>query len=111
MPQSLHHLICERGFDSFRDGLEARFKVHRLDFTIHYSEPSPIPSLLVRLENQERAGEICVWESGNCDMTVVSLTDGNFRAKHIKLDSSDGFHQQLAALFLFVSKNEWTPTS
>lgn len=110
MSQSLHQLISERGFDRFRDGLEARFKVHRLDFTIHYSEASPVPSLLVRLENQERAGEICVWERGDCEMTVTSLADGNIRDKHTKLDSSDEFHELLAALFLYVAKDEWTPT-
>jgi hypothetical protein len=111
MSQSLKQLISERGFDSFRDGLEARFRAHRLSFRIHYSEGSPLPSLLVRLENAERLGEVCVWESGQCDITAGSLDSSEARDKHIVLETADGFHEQLAALFLYVTKREWTPAA
>ncbi len=110
MSQSLKHLISERGFDSFRDGLEARFRAHSLSFRIHYSEGSPLPSLLVGLENAERAGEVCVWESGHCDITAGSVTDGA-KDRHVVLETAEGFHEQLAALFLYVTKNEWTPAA
>jgi hypothetical protein len=108
MSQSLKHLISERGFDSFRDGLEARFRAHSLSFRIHYSEGSPLPSLLVCLENAERAGEVCVWESGHCDITAGSLADGEAKDRHVVLETAEGFHEQLAALFLYVTKREWT---
>jgi hypothetical protein len=110
MPQSLKHLISERGFDSFRDGLEARFRAHHLIYSIHYSEHSPLPSLLVRLENAECAGEVCVWESGHCDITAGSLADG-LKDRHVVLETADGFHEQLAALFLYVTKREWKPAA
>jgi hypothetical protein len=109
MSQPLHQLISERGFDRYRPGLESRFKAHGLSFTIHYSKGSPLPSLRVRLENPERLGEVCVWESGHCDITTGSLSDGETRDRHVELDSADGFHEQLAALFLYVTKSEWTP--
>ena len=109
MPQSLHHLISERGFDSFRDGLEARFRAHSLIYRIYYSpEAAPLPSLLVRLENAERLGEVCVWESGHCDITAGSLADGETKDRHVVLETAEGFHEQLAALFLYVTKREWT---
>ena len=108
MSQSLRHLISERGFDNFRDGLEARFKAHSLSFRIHYSKGSPVPSLLVCLENTERAGEVCVWESGHCDITAGSLADGEARDRHVVLKTAEGFDEQLASLFLYVTKREWT---
>ena len=108
MSHSLKHLISERGFDRFRDGLEARFKAHHLSFRIHYSESSPHPSLLVGLENAERLGEMCVWESGHCDITTGSLADGETKDRHVVLETAEGFHEQLAALFLYVTKREWT---
>src|ERR1022692_1360053 len=111
MSQSLKHLISERGFDSFRDALEARFRAHRLSFRIHYSEGSPLPSSLVRLENTERLGDVCVWESGHCDITAGSLVDGETKDRHIVLKTAEGFHEQLAALFLYVTKREWTPAA
>ena len=106
MQKSLHYLISERGFDNFRDGLEARFRVNRLSFRIHYSEGSMLPSLLVRLENEERLGEVCVWESGHCDITTGSLVDGETVDRHVLLATADGFHEQLAALFLYVANPE-----
>lgn len=106
MPQSIKHLISERGFESFRDGLEARFRAHRLSYDIHYSEGSPLPSLFVRLENAERVGEVCVWESGHCDITASSLADGETKDMHIVLETADGFNEQLAALFLYVTKRD-----
>lgn len=104
MPLSLKHLISERGFDSFRSGLEARFRANHLSFRILYSEDSPLPSLLVRLENAERLGEVCIWESGHCDITATSLADGKMKDNHVVLETAEGFHEQLSALFLYVTK-------
>jgi hypothetical protein len=103
MSHSLKHLISERGFDRFREGLEARFTANQLIFPVYYSEGSPLPSLLVALESTERLGEVCVWESGRCDTTVTSLADGKMKDKHVVLETAEGFHEQLAALFLYVT--------
>jgi hypothetical protein len=110
MSQTLHQLISERGFDRFRDGLEARFTAHGLSYRIYYSESAPLPSLLVRLEGQERCGEVCVWESGHCDVITASLTDGA-KDRHVVLEAAEGFHQQLADLFRYVTQTEFTPAA
>ena len=106
MPESLQHFISERGFDRFRPGLESRFKANRLDFNIQYSEGSPLPSLRVRLENAERIGEVCVWENGHCDITICLLCDGKMDDKHLVLESTESFHEHLAALFLYVTNKK-----
>lgn len=106
MSQSLHQLISERGFDQYRDGLEARFRAHNVSFSIHYSEGTSDPTLLVRLESDDRLGEVCVWESGNCNFTAASTEEGQFRDEHVVLESPDGFHERLAALFRYVTKRE-----
>ena len=105
MSQTLHQLISERGFDRFRDGLEARFKAHGLSYRIYYSESEYLPSLLVHLEDQERSGEVCVWESGHCNVTTGSLTDG-VKDRHVVLETAEGFHKQLADLFRYVAKRD-----
>ena len=79
-----------------------------MSFRIHYSEGSPIPSLLVGFENNERQGEVCIWESGHCDIVATSLADNAINDKHVLVETAEGFHEQLAALFLFVTKREWT---
>ena len=111
MPQSLHQFISGRGFEQYRDGLEARFRAHGLSFRIYYSEGSPDPTLLVRLERDDRLGELCVWESGYCDFTAVSTEDGMFRDEHVVLVSADGFHERLATLFRYVAKRELDTTA
>jgi len=111
MSQSLHQFISERGFDRYRDGLESRFRAHGLSFSIHYSEGAPDPTLLVRLERDDRTGEVCVWESGHCDFTAVSTEGGKFRDERVVLESADGFHERLAALFRYVAKRELDTTA
>jgi len=68
MPQFLHELISEGGFDRYRPGLESRFKANRLVSTIKYSKGAPIPTLVIRLEGCNRMGEMRVWEAGYCDL-------------------------------------------
>jgi len=110
MSQTLHQLISGRGFDRFRNGLEARFTAHGLSYRIYYSESAPLPSLLVRLEGRERSGEVCVWESGHCNITIGSLTDG-VKDRHVVLETAEGFHEQLADLFCHVTKSDYPPAA
>ncbi|HEY1719351.1 MAG TPA: hypothetical protein VGH42_13815 [Verrucomicrobiae bacterium] len=102
MSTSLHQLISEKEFDRYRDGFEARFRANHLAFSIKYSERSPNPSLYIRLEGPERIGDICVWESGDCDLNFTAFTDRQMKSKHIQLASADAFHNHLAALFRFL---------
>jgi hypothetical protein len=102
MPQSLQLLISGHGFEAFRPGLESRFRANLLSFRIHYSEGTSDPSLFVRLENSERAGELLVRESGHCDRTMCSFADGVFNDKHVVLKTAEDYHAELAALFLYV---------
>ena len=111
MSQTFHQFISERGFDRFRSGLEARFTAHGLSYRIVYSESAPVPSLLVRLENQERLGEVCVWETGRCELTASSVADGQFKDEHFVLPSADGFHEHLAAIFRYVAKRDLSPAA
>lgn len=108
MPQMLQHLISGRGFDRYRSGLEARFATHGLNYSFYYSKGTPNPTLLVRLGNHERLGELCVWESGHCDLTVGSIHGSEQKYWHLVLDSEERFHEQLAAMFIFITKGEWT---
>ena len=110
MAESLHQFISGRGFDHYRDGLEARFRAHGLGFLIHYSEGLPDPILLVELSRDDRFGKICVWESGDCHFMAASTEDGMFRNEEVELWSSDGFHERLAALFRYVAKSDLDTT-
>lgn len=107
MIESLHRLISERGFDAFRNGLESRFRANRLAYTIHYGQPSSF-SLFVRLESAERIGEICAWESGDCEVQTAALKKEGIKSVHHQLKSDADFHARLAEVFRFVAQRELT---
>jgi hypothetical protein len=104
MTESLHWLISKRGFDDFLPALESRFRARGLVYEIHYGKP-PSCSIVVRLESKDRCGEICAWESGDCDATLVEFKKGGFTDAHYQLGSAQDFHAKLAEVFLFVTKN------
>jgi len=106
MTETLHRLIGEKGFERFRRGLESRFNAHRLSYTIQYGETPPNSSLFVRLESDTRIGEICAWESGNCDISLADQqTDDGIKDKHYELRDSNDFHQRLAEMIRCVAPN------
>ena len=102
MSESIHQLISGRGFDSFLPGLQSRFRANRLAFSFHYSAGSPDPSLYIRLEGEQRLGDVCLWESGHCDLNVATVAEGTIRSQHFAEQSAPEFHKHLAALFRFV---------
>jgi len=107
MKTTLHELIGEKGFEQFRQGLEARFGAHRLAYTIHYGETPPNCSIFIRLESKQRIGEVCAWESGDCDVHQVDLQkEDGIQDSHYTLASAYDFHDRIAALFLFVAQRE-----
>jgi hypothetical protein len=107
MIESLHRLISERGFEDFRTGLEGRFRANRLAYTIHYGAP-PSFSLFVRLESEERIGEVCAWESGDCEVQLGEFKKDGIKSVHHQLKSDYDFHSRLAEVFRFVAKKELT---
>ena len=105
MNDSLQHLISGRGFDAFRTGLESRFRANRLAYTIRYAEP-PSGSLFVRLESGDRIGELCAWESGNCEVQLAEFKNEGVSSVHHQLESAQDFHARLAEVVRFVAKRE-----
>ena len=108
MTETLQELIGKRGFERFREGLEARFGAHRLAFKIHYGETPPNSSLLIRLESKDRIGEVCAWESGDCDVQLAEFEKDEVpRSVHHRLKSGDDFHADVAEVFRFVAKRQF----
>jgi len=105
MVESLHRLISDRGFDAVRSGLESRFHASGLAYTIRYGEP-PSFSLFIRLESGERIGEVCAWESGDCEVQLAEFKKEGIGAMHYELKSDQDFHTRLAEVFRFVAKKE-----
>jgi hypothetical protein len=107
MAETLQELIGARGFERFRQGLEARFDAHRLVYKIHYGETPPNSSLLVRLESKDRIGEVCAWESGDCDVQIAEFQKDEVpRIVHHQLHAGSDFHVRLAEVFCFVAKQQ-----
>jgi hypothetical protein len=106
MIESLHRLISERGFDNFRSGLESRFRANGLTYIIRYGEP-PSFSLFVRLESKVRIGELCAWESGDCEVQMAEFEKEGVESVHCQLRSDQDFHEYLAEVFRFVVKREF----
>ncbi len=108
MTETLQELIGARGFDRFREGLEARFGAHRLTYKIHYGETPPNSSLLVRLESKDRIGEVCAWESGDCEVQLADFQkDKAPKSAHHQLRSSTDFHDRVAEVFRYVAKRQF----
>jgi hypothetical protein len=107
MRESLHQLISGRGFDAFRPGLESRFRANRLVYSIRYGEP-PSLSLLVRRESADRMGEVCAWESGDCEVQLATVAQDDIDTRNYCLESDSDFHRRLAEVFRFVAKRELT---
>ena len=107
MSETLQHLITGRGFDAYRADLERRYRANGLRYLIHYGQP-PSFSLLVRLESEERIGELCAWESGDCEVQLAAFKDEekDIRSIHHRLNSGEELHARLAEVFRFVAKNE-----
>jgi len=107
MAESLQELIGAKAFERFREGLESRFGAHRLRFKIQYGETPPNSSLFVRLESEDRIGEICAWESGDCDLQFADFEKEGIKSVHHRLTTSDDFHDRLAEVFRFVAHREF----
>ena len=107
MIESLHQLISQRGFDELRPAVESRFRAHGVRYTIHYGDTPPTSSLFVRLESEERIGEVCAWESGDCEVQFAEFKKDGVKSVHHQLISDRDFHSRLADVFLFVTQKEF----
>ena len=58
--------------------------------------------MLIRLSSPNRLGEMCVWESGECDVVMGRLDKGSISDTHSLIATEDEFHQTIADLFLWV---------
>ena len=105
MIESLHRLIAQKGFEDFRLSLEGRFQAHGMTYKIHYGEP-PRASLFVRLENHERIGEVCAWDSGDCEVQMAEFKKDGIESVHYQLQSDYDFHNRLAEIFRFVANKD-----
>jgi hypothetical protein len=108
MNQTLFELIGNRGFEPFRQGLEARFCANRLKYEISYGNTQPNSSLRVRLESKDRIAEICAWELGDCEMSIAELdAPQSLKTMHRRLFTSQDFHEELAYIFRYVVRREF----
>jgi hypothetical protein len=76
MNDPLAHLIVERGFDHFQDGLRARFRRFRLNYVLTYCEPTNTPAMRLDFESALHCGRVTVWTSGACEMEVLEVVTG-----------------------------------
>ena len=74
--ESFPDLISGRGFERYQSGLVARFKAHRIRYSVTYGEPTPKPAMWLYFGTDAAIGRITLWESGECDMEVLDVTTG-----------------------------------
>ncbi|MDQ8205835.1 hypothetical protein [Pelagicoccus sp. SDUM812003] len=103
--ESLEELITNKKFDSYRVGLESRFAANKLTFEFTYTGPEGGSALRARLEKKEKIAEVCVWESGhlNLELGDTEKETEDIESYYWKTTDSNGFHDALAAGFLFVT--------
>ncbi len=94
--------LVSRGFDRYTPGLSARFGVHGLNFGFVYSPEGK--SLSVCLSGKHRSGEVYLDAEGACRLTVTGGLGRPFMRERQLGDNGDLFHEELAALFLYVSE-------
>ncbi len=75
---SFRDFICDRGYDDFLPGVEARLKPQKVTCEVHYASDAPVPTLRLRFENERAAYEVILWESGDCEMQVLDFQMESF---------------------------------
>lgn len=99
--------LVGRGFDRYIPGLSARFGVHRLNYSFFYSPDGR--SLSVCLSGPRRSGEVALDVEGVCRLSVTGGLGRPFMREKQCGESDEDFHEELAALFLYVSEKRDFP--
>ena len=103
--QTFHALISGRAFDRYQDGLRARFKAHKIGYSVTYGEPTSKPAMWLDFDTPEAIGRATVWESGECDLEVLDAVTGEdlFREHH-EFQLPEEFHATYPRVPLFMEK-------
>jgi hypothetical protein len=84
--------ICNRGYDDFLPGVEARLRPQNVACDVHYATDAPVPTLRLRFENKKAVYEVILWESGDCEMQVLDFKKESFVFhKHERFSSPIAF--------------------
>lgn len=101
--QPLKNLISGRNFDRFQPGLESRFAAYGLQYALTYCEPSDNSAMRLDFETMKLLGRVTVWESGHCDMEVLSIDNGEcVFYEHHQFISELEFHRTLPKLVVYM---------
>lgn len=104
MLPTLSQLIGEKAFEGSRETLEKRCRSGGVSCVVKYGATPPNSSLFVRFESKERIGEICAWESGDCEVQMAAFQEAEeIKGQHVRLRSSLDFHGWLAKVFRYVA--------
>ncbi|MEO6473605.1 hypothetical protein [Luteolibacter sp.] len=103
--ESFPDLISGRGFDSYQSGLVARFKAHRIDYSVTYGAPSPKSAMWLDFETDDAIGRVTLWESGECDMEVLdATTGGDLLREHYEFKTTEEFFATYPKVPLLLRK-------
>tara|TARA_R110002050_G_scaffold261992_1_gene402192 strand:- start:545 stop:883 length:339 start_codon:yes stop_codon:yes gene_type:complete len=105
---TLSQLIGDKAFEGSRETLEKRCGSAGISCAVKYGPTPPNSSLFVRFESSERIGEICAWESGDCEVQMATFRQAEeIKGQHVRLRSSQDFHGWLAKVFRYVADREF----
>ncbi|MCG8599269.1 MAG: hypothetical protein MI807_03915, partial [Verrucomicrobiales bacterium] len=104
--QTFHALISGRAFDRYQDGLRARFKAHKIGYSVTYGEPTSKPAMWLDFDTPEAIGRATVWETGECDLEVLDPVTGEdlFREHH-EFQLPEEFHSSWKSFEVIRSRS------
>jgi hypothetical protein len=103
--ESFPDLISGRGFERFQTGLVARFRAHRISYSVTYGEPTQKTAMWLDFETVDAIGRVTLWESGECDMEVLdATTGGDLLREHHDFKTTKEFHATYPKVPLLLRK-------
>jgi hypothetical protein len=103
--ESFPDLISGRGFERYQSGLVARFKAHRIGYSVTYGESTPKPAMWLDFETDAAIGRVTLWESGECDMEVLdATTGGDLLREHHEFKTTEEFFATYPKVPLLLRK-------
>lgn len=94
-------MISGRMFDLYWSRFTQQLNEKKISFSCNYGFKSSNPSLLIRIEcnNSDSMGELCVWESGDCNMSLYVHENEDIQYKYDKIESDQDLYSHVEYLY------------
>ena len=101
------NLISGHDFDKQRERYFSGLALSDVDYLCAYSLPCDNPCIRIDFDNSKQLSRITIWESGECDIEAISLTDSTRVFDEIsELKTIGEFENKLLSLIEYMKMTQ-----